>query len=136
MRTSNTEAELASAPWYGPTSVSDYYGVSGAPINPVHNAKRWVQYKADLGITEASSTPTLNSVSMTYDLADVTISSNTAWPEGVYHVVNLTVNNGATLTVAGGSTVNVSGILTVTGNSTLLLQGKNIDGSGGRAVGG
>ena len=56
---------------------------------------------------------------------DITISSNTAWPEGVYRFDNVTVNSGAILTIAGGSTINVAGTVTVTGGSTILLQGKN-----------
>jgi len=60
---------------------------------------------------------------------DITISSNTTWDEGTYTYTNVTVNNGATLTIAGGSTLNVTGILAVTGDSsTILLQGKNRDG--------
>ena len=131
VRTANTEAELTSASWYGPTSPSDFYVLSGTAINPVHNAKRWVQYKASFGTVQSGSTAALRSVSINYDLADVTISSNTAWPEGAYQIVNLTVNNGATLSIAGGSTVAVSGTITVTGNSTILLQGKNTAGQFG-----
>jgi len=125
IRTANTEAELNSASWYGPTGVSDFYTASGLTINPIHNAKRWVQYKVYFETLQASITPTLKSVSIDYALADVTISSNTSWPEGTYQIVNLTVNNGATLSIAGGSTVNVSGTITVSANSTILFQGKN-----------
>ena len=57
--------------------------------------------------------------------ADITISTDTSWPEGVHEYDNLTVDSGATLSIAGGSTVNVPGTITVTGNSTILLQGKN-----------
>ena len=62
---------------------------------------------------------------------DIVISSNTTWAEGTHDITgNLTITNGATLTVAGGSTVNVSGNLTLAENSTLLLQGKNNTGLG------
>ncbi len=59
---------------------------------------------------------------------DVTIDTDTSWPEGAYAIDNLTITGGATLSVAGGSTVTVSGTLSVTGNSILLLQGKNTGG--------
>ncbi len=59
---------------------------------------------------------------------DVVASSDATWSEKSYNLDSLTVNNGATLTIAGGSTVNVAHTVTVTGNSKILLQGKNITG--------
>ena len=59
---------------------------------------------------------------------DFIVSSDMTWPEGVYQLNSLTVNSGATLTLAGGSTVNVVGTVAVTGDSRILLQGKNTTG--------
>ena len=56
----------------------------------------------------------------------VAISANLQLPEGTHTYENLTITNGATLSVAGGSTLNVSGLLWITENATLLLQGKNL----------
>ncbi|NVN93010.1 MAG: hypothetical protein HXX11_20780, partial [Desulfuromonadales bacterium] len=58
-------------------------------------------------------------------MGDVVISANTTWPEDTYQVTSLTVNNGATLSIAGGSTIHVTETVTVSGNATILLQGKN-----------
>jgi hypothetical protein len=85
-----------------------------------------VQYLIFLGTTDAVATPAVNSVSITYaGLGEVAITSDTAWPEGTYHLNNLTVSNGAVFTVGGGSTISASGTITVTGNATIVLQGKN-----------
>lgn len=59
---------------------------------------------------------------------DLTVSSDLARSESVYAIDNVTVRNGATLTIAGGSVLNASGTVQVTGSSTILLQGKNTDG--------
>lgn len=56
---------------------------------------------------------------------DVTVSTNTTWSENTYNYGDITVNNGANLTIAGGSTVNATGIITVTGNSTITIASKN-----------
>jgi RHS repeat-associated protein len=56
---------------------------------------------------------------------DVVISANTAWAAGAYQLNSLTVNNGATLTVAGGSTVVVANAVTVTADANIVLQGAN-----------
>jgi len=94
IRTASTEAGLSSATWYGPTSTTDYYQISGTAINPVHDGDRWIQYKAYFSDT-GTSTPTLSDVSITYSgqavafTIEVTgggyclISDNTSeWGEG------------------------------------------------------
>ncbi|NLF38299.1 carboxypeptidase regulatory-like domain-containing protein [bacterium] len=56
----------------------------------------------------------------------VVVATNSAWAEETYVLGSLTVQDGATLSIAGGSTVDVSGTFIVTGsNTTVLCQGKN-----------
>jgi|GEM_PF-1679247 len=57
--------------------------------------------------------------------ADVTISTNSWWPEDNYLLTNLTVQSGAELYIAGGSTVDVLQTISVVGNSEIVCQGKN-----------
>ena len=66
IRTAATEANLATATWYGPTGTGDYYQTSGDSINPIHNGDRWVQYKAFFSTTDVSATPTLSDISISY----------------------------------------------------------------------
>ena len=65
IRTASTEAGLSSATWYGPTGTTDFYQISGAAINSVHDGDRWIQYRAYF-TGNGSSTPTLSEVSITY----------------------------------------------------------------------
>ncbi len=65
---------------------------------------------------------------MAETLGDITIDTDTTWPEGTYEIHNLTITDGAVLSVAGGSTLALSGDLVLTKESTLLLQGKNSSG--------
>ena len=127
IRSADTEAGLSSATWYGPTSTSDYYTTSGTAINAVHNGNRWLQYKAVLATDDSANLPALNSVSIGYSAADKTFSSNASiGGDGITYTVNdLTVDNGATLTIAGGTTLNVLGTLNVTDGSTIIAQGTN-----------
>jgi len=129
LRTADTEAGLTSATWYGPTGTTDYYTTSGSAINAIHNGNQWIQYKAYFVTTNVTTTPILNSISVTYNLGDKTISADTSWAEGTYNMDNLTVNNEARLTIAGGSTINVNGNLTitdgVTAGSNIAIQSKN-----------
>ena len=56
-------------PWYGPTSTTDFYTVSGSTINAVHADgvdDRYVQYKAVLINTNPEYTPVLQDVTLKY----------------------------------------------------------------------
>jgi hypothetical protein len=66
IRTADTEANLSSATWYGPTGIADYYTTPGTSINVVHDGDRWIQYKAYLKTTDLSKTPVLHDVTITY----------------------------------------------------------------------
>ena len=128
IRSADTQGGLATASWYGPTSTSDYYTISGAAINSIHSGNRWIQYQAVLATDNSANLPILNSVSIGYTAADKTFSTGTSTIGGdgqTYTVNNLTVSGGSTLNIVGGTTLNVLGTLTVTDNSTILVQGKN-----------
>ncbi len=128
IRTADTESGLAVAAWNGPSGPSDFYTTSGSTIRAAESPRRWVQLKASFRSTGVGVTPTLRSVSIEYSTADITVSSDTVWPEGEYRLGSLTVTGGATLTIAGGSTVDASGAITLRDNATILLKGKNRSG--------
>ncbi|MBI4022648.1 DUF2341 domain-containing protein, partial [Candidatus Berkelbacteria bacterium] len=134
VRSADTSAALSSATWYGPTGTGDYYTSTGTTTNATHDGNIWVQYRATLETTDPDSTPTLNSVSLTYDVANKTYSSNTSLAEGTYTMNNLTINTAATLTLAGNTTVNVLGALDIDdagGASKIVCQGKNTSAASG-----
>lgn len=66
LRAANTEAELSTAQWQGPTGMADYYTTSNTGTNPVHDSMRWLQYKAYLTTNDSSKTPIINSVTISY----------------------------------------------------------------------
>ncbi|MCX7019199.1 MAG: hypothetical protein NTY46_09490 [Candidatus Sumerlaeota bacterium] len=57
--------------------------------------------------------------------ADVVVDTSQAWVEGAYVMDNLTVTNGATLTIAGGSTIVCNATLRISGTSQIVTQVKN-----------
>ena len=65
---------------------------------------------------------------------DITISANTSWAQGDYSCSSLTVNSGATLTIAGNTTIALTAAagngIYVTGNSTLITSGDITAGTG------
>lgn len=66
LRTAETEAELDTAPWLGPTGPFDSYTASNVGINSTHDGDRWVQYKVTMGTSNSTQTPILNSIKLTY----------------------------------------------------------------------
>lgn len=48
LRSAASEAMLDSVDWTGPTAPDDWYTATGEQINPVHNNKPWIQYRAVL----------------------------------------------------------------------------------------
>jgi len=58
---------------------------------------------------------------------DLIVTSDTVWESGDYLFKNLSIVNGATLSVGGGSTITVEGAFVIAGNSTLLCRGKNTE---------
>jgi hypothetical protein len=79
LRSADDLAGLSAAAWYGPAGAGDYYTTSGTSINPVHNGKRYIQYRAFISdaasrlndvTLEIDSTQTLTS--SPYDIGDVT----------------------------------------------------------------
>jgi len=69
LRTAASSVSLDTATWYGPTSVNDYYYVSGSDINPIHKDTngRWIQYKLLINTTNAATTPELKDITITYE---------------------------------------------------------------------
>ncbi|MGA2624178.1 MAG: T9SS type A sorting domain-containing protein [Bacteroidota bacterium] len=71
LRAGNTYSELDTAQWYGPTdSIDAYYTISGEPINPRHDQKRYMQWKAYFSSRQWGSTAVLEDVSVAYTLSD------------------------------------------------------------------
>ena len=66
IRSSSTQAGLASSTWYGPTGTGDFYTTSGTTINSIHNGDQWVQYRAILETSDTSVTPTLHDLTINY----------------------------------------------------------------------
>lgn len=64
LRSASTQAGLSSATWYGPSSASDYYTISGKPVNPVHDGHQFVQYKAFFETDDISKTPKLHDITI------------------------------------------------------------------------
>lgn len=110
LRSADTLDALSSATWYGPTGTSDYYMISGASINPVHNGQQFFQYKAVYSSASAvlyditvdmSAVDTLTS--SPYDIGDVSaVLSNLTWSQ--------TLPEGATVRFQLRATVDASGL--------------------------
>ncbi|MBI2530392.1 MAG: hypothetical protein HYW05_04580 [Candidatus Diapherotrites archaeon] len=66
MRSGNSLQDLNSAQWLGPTGAGDYYTTQNSAINSALDNKQWAQYRAFLDTNAAASTPTINSVVITY----------------------------------------------------------------------
>ena len=67
---------------------------------------------------------------------DLSVSANLTLPEDVYAFVNVTVSNGAVLTLAGGTVLNASGTLRVMDDSMIVVQSKNTGGGMSQGIGG
>lgn len=65
LRTGDTESEVNTAPWQGPTSTSDYYDYNQA-INSIHDDERWVQYRVYLSTTNTTSTPVFQAINISF----------------------------------------------------------------------
>lgn len=127
VRTAASTAGLAAATWQGPTGAASWYTTSGTSLPATHDGQSWVQLRASFSAPDAEHVPVLADATLAAEPADVVISASTDWAtEGVYNVHNLTIRNGATLSLAGGSVLQVDGTLRIEGSSTLLLKGKNI----------
>jgi len=59
LRSSPDQANLATAPWLGPTGASDFYITRASRINPAHDGSQYFQYRVFLGSTNVLRTPTL-----------------------------------------------------------------------------
>lgn len=64
VRAADTLGELVGATWYGPTSTTDGYTVSGTALNPIHAKKRYLQVRATLTSTGLLTTPRLERLSL------------------------------------------------------------------------
>jgi len=69
IRSANNVKALESALWYGPFSSDDYYTVSGTVINPVHTEHLFFQYRVFFETDDLLISPSLNEVSISYDVA-------------------------------------------------------------------
>ncbi|MDD2482776.1 MAG: fibronectin type III domain-containing protein [Candidatus Shapirobacteria bacterium] len=65
IRSANTNEEISTADWYGPTGISDYYTSTGTNINSDISGKNYVQYKAFFE-SDLVNSPTLNEVAINY----------------------------------------------------------------------
>lgn len=61
---------------------------------------------------------------------DITISADTSWAAGTYNYNNITVNNGATLTIAGNSVVHADTTILLEGDGKIVAQGDTINNKG------
>jgi len=59
LRSSPDQANLATAPWLGPTGASDFYTARASRINPAHDGSQYFQYRVFLGSNNVLQTPTL-----------------------------------------------------------------------------
>ncbi len=59
LRSSPDQANLATAPWLGPTGAGDSYTTQASRINPAHDGSQYFQYRVFLGSTNVLQTPTL-----------------------------------------------------------------------------
>ncbi len=126
VRTSSDGAGLAAAAWSGPAGAGDYFTTTGLAI-PAGSYTQWIQYRAEFDRPEGSpGLPEISEVAVEYELVtDIVVSADASWPEGQYRLINMRIENGATLTLAGGSLLNVSGVFDIVGNSALLAASKN-----------
>jgi len=81
IKSAKTEAELATALWYGPTSTDDCYTASDTLINPIHNDARFVQYRATFLLSNpiGLATPKLHEISISYTYStdpDIVVNPN------------------------------------------------------------
>jgi hypothetical protein len=68
-RSADTKENLTTEDFIGPDgTVSSFYIISGAGINPMNNHSRWFQYRAYLGTNDINFTPVLHSVTVDYNL--------------------------------------------------------------------
>lgn len=61
---------------------------------------------------------------------DITISTDTSWAAGTYNYNNITVNNAATLTIAGNSVVHADATILLEGDGKIIAQGDVINNKG------
>ncbi len=133
-----SQADLQNSAWYGPTGTNDFYSSSGSTINSAAcDGRRWMQIAAVLTLDSNGNAPVIESLSIgSTPVGPISINVNTQWPRDHYAFADVTVSNGATLTIAGGSAVHVAGTIKVTGpKSKILLQSTNrVIGDGGVGV--
>jgi len=68
LRTSNTSKSLETSAFVGPDGTpGSFYDQSGQAISGVHTGSRWVQYRAHLSTSDTRLTPSLESVTITYN---------------------------------------------------------------------
>ncbi|MBI2581050.1 hypothetical protein HYV85_04585 [Candidatus Woesearchaeota archaeon] len=72
LRTAETQEGLKKADWLGPQGKEgkDYYITTGQAISDKHGKSGYVQYKAVLETDDDLKTPTLNSVTITYETVE------------------------------------------------------------------
>ncbi|MEW5759462.1 MAG: kelch repeat-containing protein [Candidatus Thermoplasmatota archaeon] len=69
VRTAKKEADLLSKSFVGPDgNTGTYYTASGATIYSGHKGDRWIQYKAYISTKNLNLTPTLNDLTIAYNL--------------------------------------------------------------------
>jgi regulation of enolase protein 1 (concanavalin A-like superfamily) len=76
LRGADTAQALASAPWLGPTSESDYYPPEATRVNPALNGKRFVQIRAVLS-KDASGEPSFGPATLVYNVGAEGLFSST-----------------------------------------------------------
>jgi hypothetical protein len=70
IRSANNESDLAISSFVGPGGLSTnfYTNSGGESIWSGHKGDKWIQYKANLATSNVANTPTLNDVTITYNL--------------------------------------------------------------------
>ena len=67
LRTGETESELHSAGWLGPSNnPTGWYESSSYPINLDHYNDRWIQFKTELTTADQTTTPLLHDINIEY----------------------------------------------------------------------
>ena len=68
-RSADTDSNLTKKEFLGPDGTTNsYYETSGMQLNSVNNGTQWFQYRASLGTSDVTVTPSLRSVTVNYNL--------------------------------------------------------------------
>lgn len=90
LRSSPDQANLASAPWLGPTGPGDFYTARASRISPAHDGSQYFQYRVFLGSNDVLRTPTLTQFRIAARYYDETVTgtvSSDAIADSVHNII-------------------------------------------------